>query len=77
MCAIALAHAVVCRCRDLSYNQISTIANGTFTGLTALQYLYDAGVGWADLILAAWPLHGSEVLGGFYRPVFRNVYRYI
>jgi hypothetical protein len=28
----------------LNNNQISTIANGTFAGLTALQYLYGAGL---------------------------------
>jgi hypothetical protein len=28
----------------LSYNQISTIANGTFAGLTALTQLYGAGL---------------------------------
>jgi hypothetical protein len=39
-----LSHAVVCRRRYLGSNQISTIANGVFTGLTALLELYDAGL---------------------------------
>jgi hypothetical protein len=43
--ATALAHAVVCRRRWLFSNQISTIANGAFAGLTALSWLYDAGFG--------------------------------
>jgi hypothetical protein len=29
----------------LGFNKISTIANGAFGGLTALKYLYDAGLG--------------------------------
>ncbi len=40
----ALAHAVVCLRRELYNNQISTIANGTFAGLTALTVLYGAGL---------------------------------
>jgi hypothetical protein len=52
ICAIALAHAVVSRCRDLDSNRISTIANGTFSGLTALQYLYGAGL-WGFLLSLA------------------------
>jgi hypothetical protein len=40
----ALSHAVVCRCRQLQGNQISTIANGAFVGLTALDRLYGAGL---------------------------------
>jgi hypothetical protein len=55
--ATALAHAVVCRHRDLSRNQISTIANGTFSGLTALAGLYGAGLcglPGLSLVLAAW-----------------------
>jgi hypothetical protein len=42
VCATALANAVVCRRRSLTGNQISTIAIGTFTGLTALIGLYGA-----------------------------------
>ncbi len=38
-----LAHAVVCRRRNLGDNQISTIASGAFARLTALQHLYGAG----------------------------------
>jgi hypothetical protein len=42
----------------LSANQISSIANGTFAGLTALPELYDGAVGWADffacLLVFAW-----------------------
>jgi hypothetical protein len=37
--ATALAHAVACRRRELHSNQISTIANGAFAGLTALSSL--------------------------------------
>jgi hypothetical protein len=48
--ATAPADAVVCRQRDLNRNQISTIANGTFAGLTALTLLYGAGL-WAGLSL--------------------------
>ncbi len=50
MCSIALVHAVVCRRRDLSFNQISTIANGTFAGLTALTSLYGVGL-WAGRVI--------------------------
>jgi hypothetical protein len=65
---IALAHVVVCRRRDLSSNQISTIANGTFARLTALQSLYDAGLSVVFLfLLAAWCLHGSEALRGLFQ----------
>jgi hypothetical protein len=39
MLVTSLAHTVVCRRRSLSNNEISTIANGAFAGLTALQYL--------------------------------------
>ncbi len=48
----ALTHAVVCRRRRLESNQISTIANGAFTGLTALTWLYDAGLWgfWLNLV---------------------------
>jgi hypothetical protein len=42
----ALADAVLCRCRRLDSNQIRTIANGAFAGLTALTELYGAGL-WA------------------------------
>ncbi len=42
--ATALAHAVVCRRRQLYNNQISTIASGAFAGLTALTLLYAAGL---------------------------------
>jgi hypothetical protein len=42
--ATALAHALVCRRRWLYNNQISTIANGAFAGLTALSQLYGAGL---------------------------------
>jgi hypothetical protein len=40
----AFAHAVVCWRRDLGINQISSLANGTFSGLTALTILYGAGL---------------------------------
>jgi hypothetical protein len=33
-------------------NQISTIANGAFAGLTGLTYLYDAGL-WAWAVFVA------------------------
>jgi hypothetical protein len=71
--ATALTHAVVCRCRSLHSNQISTIASGAFSGLTALRILYDAGllVG-LFLLLAAWCLHVSEALRViFFRTYFR------
>jgi hypothetical protein len=42
--ATVLAHAAVFRRRWLFNNQISTIANGTFAGLTALQTLYVTGL---------------------------------
>jgi hypothetical protein len=42
--ATALANAVVCRARLLQDNQISSIAKGTFAGLTALTQLCDAGL---------------------------------
>jgi hypothetical protein len=42
--ATALAHMVVCRRRWLFSNQISTIADGAFAGLTALTQLYDSGL---------------------------------
>jgi hypothetical protein len=48
----ALAHAVACRRSGLSSNPISTIASGVFAGLTALLFLYDAGL-WAGQLLAA------------------------
>jgi hypothetical protein len=42
----------------LSFNEISSIANGAFAGLTALQTLYGRAVGWADffacLLVLAW-----------------------
>ncbi len=44
MCTNALVHAVVCLGRDLFSNQISTIANGAFAGLTALTTLYGTGL---------------------------------
>ncbi len=70
----ALAYAVVCRCRDLWNNQISTIANGTFTGLTALTQLYGAGLWgfWLSLVLVAWSLHGCGHLfpRAYSRPAF-------
>ncbi len=50
MCTNALVHEVVFRRRDLSFNQISTIANGTFAGLTALTLLYGAGL-WAGRVI--------------------------
>jgi hypothetical protein len=40
----AHAHTVVCWRRVLSSNQFTTIANGTFAGLTALRDLYVAGL---------------------------------
>jgi hypothetical protein len=46
--ATALADVVLCRRRRLNSNQISTIANGAFAGLTALTDLYDAGL-WVGL----------------------------
>jgi hypothetical protein len=66
--ATALAYAVVCRRRYLFSNQISSIANGAFAGLTALTSLYGAGlsmhVGWvvfACCLLFAW-MRGAEGL---------------
>jgi hypothetical protein len=53
--ATALAHGLVFRRRHLSNNQISTIANGAFAGLTALTRLYGAGL-WAGL---AWSLEAQ------------------
>jgi hypothetical protein len=50
----ALADAVLCRRRYLDSNQIRTIANGAFAGLTALTSLYGAGLwAWRSLLLAA------------------------
>jgi hypothetical protein len=46
-----LAHALVCRRRWLDSNHISTIANGAFTGLTALTHLYGTGL---DLVAYCW-----------------------
>ncbi len=70
MRATALAHAVLCWCRWLSSNQISTIANGTFAGLTALTELYGAGL-WAGMSLLrfvlAW-IWGAEGWQSFPRP---------
>jgi hypothetical protein len=60
---IALAHAVVCRRRWLNNNQISTIGNGAFAGLTALTQLYDTAVGLC-LLLAAWCSHGFGLISG-------------
>jgi hypothetical protein len=53
----ALADAVACRRRQVDSNRISTIANGAFTGLTALTWLYGAwlwGLGylWFSLLSA-------------------------
>jgi hypothetical protein len=66
--AATLAHAVVCRGRYLSSNEISSIANGAFGGLTALTYLYDVGlrVGLSLLLVAWWCLHGSRANGLFW-----------
>jgi hypothetical protein len=50
--ATALAHAVFCRRRWLTSNQISTIANGAFAGLTALTELYGTGL-WVRVIFGA------------------------
>jgi hypothetical protein len=50
--ATALAHAMVCWRRNLYSNQISTIANGAFAGLTALQTLYGAGM-WVRVVFVA------------------------
>ncbi len=70
----ALSHAVVCRRRYLYNNQISTIANGAFTGLTALTELYGAGLWgfWLSLAVAAWWLHGCGGLSrrAYLRPAF-------
>ncbi len=62
MLVTALAHAVLCWCRWLDSNQMSTIANGTFSGLTALTELYGAGLwaGWSLLrLVLAW-IWGAE-----------------
>jgi hypothetical protein len=47
-----LAHVVFCRRRVLNGNQISTIASGTFSELTALLWLYGAGL-WAWVVSVA------------------------
>jgi hypothetical protein len=69
----ALAHAVVCRRRWLYTNQISTIANGAFTGLTALTELYGAGL-WGFMVMfgSRWCLHGCGDLfpQAYLRPAF-------
>ncbi len=62
VCAIALAHAVVCRRRRLDSNQIRTIANGAFSGLTALTQLYGAGL-WVGVIFGACCLVFAWMLG--------------
>jgi hypothetical protein len=58
----------------LHANQISTIANGAFTGLTALRVLYGAGLWgfWLSLAVAAWWLHGCGGLlrRAYLRPAF-------
>jgi hypothetical protein len=50
----------------LDFNQISTIASGTFGELTALQSLYGMGLwAWWTLLLAAWCLHECELVRAF------------
>jgi hypothetical protein len=66
MLVTALAHAVVFLRRQLQGNQISTIDNGTFAGLTALTELYGAGLWVRDVLNAcclvfAW-MWGAEGL---------------
>ncbi len=67
----ALADAVAFR--GLSDNQISTIANGTFAGLTALTLLYDARL-WGFMVMfgSRWCLHGCGDLfpQAYLRPAF-------
>jgi hypothetical protein len=60
----ALADALVFRCRMLNSNLIRTIANGAFTGLTALRYLYGAGL-WVRVIFGACCLVFAWMLGLF------------
>jgi hypothetical protein len=52
-------------------NQISTIANGAFTGLTALQVLYDMGL-WGFMVILLAALHGCGHLfpRAYLRPAF-------
>ncbi len=62
MCTNALAHAVVCLGRVFSSNQISSIANGAFAGLTALTQLYGAGL-WAVSVIRVWCLLLGACMG--------------
>ncbi len=69
----APAHAVVCRCRSLWGNRISTIANGTFAGLTALTELYGA-VLWGKGYLWLWLLVGCMDAGLIRRAYLISAY---
>jgi hypothetical protein len=66
----ALAHAVVFRRRDLANNNISTISNGAFNGLTALTELYAAGL-WLGLSLV---LGACWIWGRFPRVYLRPAF---
>jgi hypothetical protein len=66
----ALAHMVVCRYSDLSFNQISIVANGTFARLTALAELYGAGMKAGLSLLLAFVVCMDvrvKALGGLFR----------
>jgi hypothetical protein len=69
----ALSHAVVYWRRSLPKNQIGTIANGAFTGLTALTNLYDAGLwglGYLWVSLLGGCMDGSLVRRALLKPAF-------
>jgi hypothetical protein len=69
VCTTSLTHGMILL-RWLYSNKISTIANGTFAGLTALTRLYGAGLlaGWVFLGPCFWCLHGC----GSLRAVFAD-----
>jgi hypothetical protein len=63
----APAHAVVYPYRGLDNNQISTIANGAFAGLTALTGLYGAGLwvlGYLWFVLLGGGIHAGTLFPG-------------
>jgi hypothetical protein len=62
----ALSHAVVCRRRTLHNNRISTIANGVFTGLTALTQLYGVGLCGSWVIFVALCLVVAWMRGAYF-----------
>jgi hypothetical protein len=75
--ATALAHAVVCRRRYLYNNQISSIANESFARLTALTWLYGAGLwAWAAFVscclVLAWMWGLLNLYASFYNGIITS-----